>query len=131
LPYSVELRPSPDFAIDAALNKLTSLNSVFADQQARLLVPGDNLFQEDEVHIDDLDLSTRQGRLLQLSSWLNLDCTVSVGCAGAVVNYLQRKRASEYLQDDPDAQLAYRIVHLEMFTLKDTMSGHNSFPEHC
>lgn len=56
-----------------------------------------------------------------MSAWLNVDSKVSIGCAGAVVAFLQRRRSSEYLQDDPDAQLAYRIVHLEMFTFKNTM----------
>ena len=92
-----------------------------AHTSSRFLVPGDSAAHEQDFQIDEVGLSDRQGGLLQISSWLDLDCKVSIGCAGAVINYMRRRRASEYLQTDPDAQLAYRIFHMEMFTFKDTL----------
>jgi DNA mismatch repair protein MSH5 len=50
-----------------------------------------------------------------------MDNTVGIGCVGAVIFYLDRKRVSEYLQDDPNAQMAYQVVRLEMFSIRDTM----------
>ena len=76
---------------------------------------------DEDFNADEVGLTVRQGRLLQISAWLDLDNKVGVSCAGAVISYLRRKRALEYLQDDPAAQLVYRISHLEMFTFKGTM----------
>ena len=77
-------------------------------------------FEEGQAS-DDLGLSSRHGRLLKLSSWIDLDNTISIGCLGAVLTYLQRKRASEYLQDDAEAERAYRVETVEMFSLAGTM----------
>jgi DNA mismatch repair protein MSH5 len=44
-----------------------------------------------------------------------------VGCAGALVSYLQRRRAAAYLPGDQAAQLMFRISALEMFSLRETM----------
>jgi DNA mismatch repair protein MSH5 len=87
------------------------------------LVPGENVNYDEDFSVDEVGLTSKQGRLLQISARLDLDNTVSVSCAGAIMSYLQRRRASEYLQDDPAAQLAYRVSHVEMFTFKDTMCG--------
>jgi DNA mismatch repair protein MSH5 len=121
LPYQIELRPTPEFSFEGALNKLANIGSMLAISGVKFLVPGDTVMYEPDSQIDEVGLSNRQGRLLQISSWLDLDCKVSISCAGAVMNYLRNKRVSEYLPDDPDAQLAYRIMHMEMFTFKDTM----------
>ena len=121
MPYELELRPNGEFGFEGALNKLTNVESAIAKSSVKFLIPGDNVDQQGDIRLDEVGLSHRQGRLLQISSWLDLDSKVSIGCAGAVINYLQRKRASEYLQDDPEAQLAYRILSMEMFTFRDTM----------
>ena len=68
-----------------------------------------------------MGLTSRRGRLLELSAWIDLDNVASIGCVGAVLTYLQRKRASEYLQDDADAELAYRVQTIEMFSLAGIM----------
>ena len=121
LPYDVELRPPPEFSYEAALTKLANLDSVLSNAAVRFLVPGENVNYEEHVQIDEVGLTNRQGRLIQMSAWLDVENKVSVSCVGAVISYLQRKRASEYLQGDPAAQLAYRVSHVEMFTFKDTM----------
>ena len=121
MPYDVELRPRPEFSYEAALTKLANLDSVLSNVAVRFLVPGDNVNYEEDIRAHEVGLTNRQGRLLQMSAWLDLNNKVSVSCAGAIISCLQRKRASEYLQDDPATQLAYRISHVEMFTLKNTM----------
>lgn len=50
-----------------------------------------------------------------------MESKISVGCLGTVITWMQRKRVSEYLQDDPTAQLAYRVSEVTMFSLKGTM----------
>ncbi|POS79862.1 DNA mismatch repair protein MSH5 [Diaporthe helianthi] len=63
----------------------------------------------------------RHARLMQLATWINLDSRFSVGCAGAVLGDIQRRKAAEYLSNDPDANFAFRIRSIEMFTLRDSL----------
>ncbi|KAI7782338.1 hypothetical protein LA080_013613 [Diaporthe eres] len=63
----------------------------------------------------------RHARELQLATWINLDSRFSVGCAGAVLGDIQRRKAAEYLSHDPDAKFAFRIRSIEMFTLRDSL----------
>ena len=121
LPYEVEIRPPPEFSYEGALTKLANLDSIVTNAGVRYLVPGENVNYDEDFQADEIGLSNKEGRLLQISAWLDLSNKVSVSCAGAVISYLQRKRASEYLQDDPAAQMAYRISHVDMFTFKDSM----------
>lgn len=44
-----------------------------------------------------------------------------MGCAGAVLADIQRRKAAEYLSNDPDAKFAFRIRSIEMFTLRDSL----------
>ncbi|KUI66380.1 hypothetical protein VM1G_02032 [Cytospora mali] len=63
----------------------------------------------------------RQGKLMRLATWIDLDSRFSIGCAGAVLGDIQRRRAAEYLPNDPDARFAFRIRSIEMFTLQNSM----------
>lgn len=87
----------------------------------KFLVPGESSTYEDGQEQDEFGSTSRQGRLLRISSWIDLDNKASLGCIGAVLMYLQRRRGAEYLQDDPDAEQAHRITSMEMFSLKSTM----------
>ena len=87
----------------------------------RFLIPGESLTYDDRQEHDEFGSTNRQGKLLRISGRINLDSKVSVGCVGAALTYLQRKRAAEFLQDDPDAQQAYRITRMEMFSISGTM----------
>ena len=73
------------------------------------------------MHPLDLGMTTKKGILLQLSSWLDLSNTISVGCAGAVISHLQRTRHSELVSNDPNAPFFGRVSRLEMFSFKGTM----------
>jgi DNA mismatch repair protein MSH5 len=44
-----------------------------------------------------------------------------VGCAGAVLSYLLRRKSVEYLPGDVAAQAAFRVRTIEMFSLSDMM----------
>ena len=50
-----------------------------------------------------------------------MESRISVGCVGAVLSCLQRKRTTDYLPDDPEAQRAYSINEIEMFSMAGTM----------
>jgi DNA mismatch repair protein MSH5 len=74
-----------------------------------LNVPGD---------INDVTGQDNQrGNLLRLAGWINVDSVISVGCAGAVLIYLQRK-----LSLDRGGGEGLAVNSVEMFSLKGTMS---------
>lgn len=122
LPYETEIRPLADFNYEGALNKIIALASsgLFCDSNGQFFVPDDPDFYEEE-NTTEIGFTQRRGRLLQLSTRLNLDDRMSIGCAGAVLGYLQRKRASTYLPVDPRGGHVFRVALYEMFSLRHTM----------
>lgn len=122
LPYQVDIRPSQEFGYEAAKTKLVNLESIVASGESpSFLVPGDASTYEDEQDHENLGSTNRQGKLLRLSSCIDFESRIGVGCMGAILTYLQRRRAADYLPEDPDAQWAFRVRTLDMFSLRDTM----------
>lgn len=137
-PYLLDLRPYSEFNNEAAKNKLLNLRIDHDNgPQIVFVVPGD-VHAIDESNPDDEDgFAWRQSQFLRLSGWINLESSLSVkflaswldcyanssevGCAGAVLSHLQRRRAARYLPGDGAAQLFFRVSTIEMFTLKETM----------
>jgi DNA mismatch repair protein MSH5 len=119
--YQFDLRPNPEFSYQDALSRLLTLPLSPNDRAVRFLVPGDGEDLEANLRPDEIGLTSKQGELMNVSTVVDLNSTVSVGCIGAIVAYLQRKRGAEYLSDDPNALAAYRITGIAMFTLKNTM----------
>ena len=122
LPYELNYRPAPEFGYEGAKNKLANLNlGRGGAPEVKFLIPGDATAHEDDDTREDFGFTSRQGRLLQISSWIDFDNRVSVGCAGAVITFLQRKRANEFLPGDRAANRAFPITSMEMFGLSGTM----------
>ena len=44
-----------------------------------------------------------------------------MGCAGAILNYLTKRKSVDYLPNDQAALVAFRVRTIEMFTLSDMM----------
>ena len=81
---------------------------------------GPTVTVQDELDVLDIDGDQRtQANLVRLSSFINTSSKITVGCAGAVLAYIQRKRDGEYIPGDPRA--AASVASIEMFSLKDTM----------
>ncbi|KAL2437052.1 MutS protein-like protein 5 [Exophiala dermatitidis] len=122
LPYEIEIRPSHDFSYESALNKLINL-PLFAshDHASEFFVPGEAATLEEGLQPEELGLTKRRGKLIQVSSWLDLHNRVSIGCMGAVIGYLQRRRSTQYQDDGFDTNLPWRVRRLEMFHLRDIM----------
>ncbi|KAM0722978.1 hypothetical protein Q7P37_001176 [Cladosporium fusiforme] len=122
LPYLLECRPSAEFRYDASRKKLVGLRIGQHDgPRVTFVVPGDILPQPVSRTADDLDLPDRQGQLLRLSGWINLESRLTVGCAGAVLSYIQRRRATAYLPGDGEASGLFRVDTIEMFSLTESM----------
>ncbi|KAF2842516.1 hypothetical protein M501DRAFT_949091 [Patellaria atrata CBS 101060] len=119
LPYLLEVRPSPEFNYEAAKNKLANLNiGSAAGPHVTFVVPGDVTGEDGG---GDGKGTGQQGLLLRLSGWVDVESRLTVGCAGAVISYLQRRRATAYLPGDRAASAMFRISTIEMYTLKDSM----------
>ncbi|KAL7267479.1 hypothetical protein RUND412_009935 [Rhizina undulata] len=112
-PYHVSVRPGAEFSYDSAKIKLISLR-IEEDSGPSLIIqtPGD-------LH-DISGEQRRRGNLLKLASWVNIESRVTVGCAGAVLTYLQRKRAVEEPGSGVDTD-GMKISSLEMWSMRDVM----------
>ncbi|PSN73019.1 hypothetical protein BS50DRAFT_653326 [Corynespora cassiicola Philippines] len=120
LPFVLEIRPTSEYSYDGAKGKLANLRLDEVDgTQTTLVNPGDVVPVED--FDGNEDAGSRQGRLLRLAGRIDLDSRLTVGCAGALLSFLQRRRAAAYLPGDPAIHLMLRISHLQMFSLRDTM----------
>ncbi|TID21742.1 mismatch repair protein 5 [Venturia nashicola] len=115
LPYLLDVRPSGDFNYESSKSKLANLR-LDSDEGPRIIltIPGDVIDMHDEN-------SGQHEHLLRLAGWVDVESRVTVGCAGAVISYLQRRRATRYLPGDSSAHGFFRISALEMFSLNETM----------
>ena len=122
LPYILDLRPSTEFHYEAGKRKLLESKTVRENYaKTSFLVPGDSQTILDHGNSYGAGYTNRQGKLLQLSSRLDLESQLSVACAGAVLTYLQRRRAAQNLPGDEDTLRDFRILDIEMFTLENIM----------
>ncbi|GAB7348558.1 hypothetical protein MBLNU459_g6949t1 [Dothideomycetes sp. NU459] len=125
LPALCSPRPASDFSYDSAKNKLINLKLGDVDgPRVTSVMPGDVIAGGGDVCDDNEEeaaFAGRDGRLLRLSGWVDMDSRLTVGCAGAVISYIHRRRAATFLPGDRAAQAMHRIATIEMFTLRDTM----------
>jgi DNA mismatch repair protein MSH5 len=122
LPYLLECRPNAEFGYDTSRKKLVNLRiGQRHGPRVTFVVPGDILPQTGSRVVDDYEQPDRQGQLLRLSGWINLESRLTVGCAGAVLSYIQRRRATSYLPGDGDASGMFRVGTIEMFSLSESM----------
>lgn len=122
LPYLLECRPNSEFGYESARNKLVNLRIGQPDgPNVTFVVPGDILGHEHDCMGGDAGFAGRQGQLLRLAGWINLESRLTVGCAGAVLSYLQRRRTTAYLPGDEAATAMFRISTVEMFSLSGSM----------
>ena len=122
LPYLLECRPNAEFGYQASRKKLVNLRIGQHDgPRVTFVVPGDILPQAGSRVVGEDDHADRQGQILRLSGWINLDSSLTVGCAGAVLSYIQRRRATAYLPGDGEASGTFRVDTIEMFSLSESM----------
>ncbi|KAF3043231.1 MutS protein msh5 [Didymella heteroderae] len=117
LPFLLDVRPPSEFYYDSAKTKLMTLKlGEEAGVQVTFNVPGDHLGGYEAESTPG-----QQGQLLRLAGWVDTESRITVGCAGALLSYLQRRRAAAYLPGDDAAYMMFRITTLEMFSLRETM----------
>lgn len=122
LPYLLECRPSAEFGYDSAKNKLINLHiGQESGPRVTFVVPGDVSTEVENYDNPDAGFAGRQGQLLRLSGWINIESRTTVGCAGAVLAYLQRRRATAYLPGDQASATMFRVGTVKMFSLSGSM----------
>ncbi|EMD01095.1 hypothetical protein BAUCODRAFT_62522 [Baudoinia panamericana UAMH 10762] len=122
LPYLLECRPNAEFAYEAARTKLANLRVGQRNgPRVTFVVPGDVMSGPEDFNLPDVDYGGRQGQLLRLAGWVNVESRITVGCAGAVLSYLQRRRVTAYLPGDEASEGMFRVATIEMFSLSGTM----------
>lgn len=119
LPFLLEVRPPSEFYYDAAKSKLQSLQLEGTEVSQISFNVSSELPAAHQFN--DGDTFGQQGQLLRLAGLIDLESRVTVGCAGALISYLQRRRAAAYLPGDHSAYLMFRVTTLGMFSLRDTM----------
>lgn len=113
--YRISIRPTVEFSYASAKDKLAVINiGEDSGPALTLQTPGD-------IH----DISGRQqrrGNLLRLAGWINVDSRITVGCAGAVLTYLQRKASIDSVHvgsGHGDEGISMAVI--EMWSMKDVM----------
>ncbi|CAK4028600.1 related to DNA mismatch repair mutS [Lecanosticta acicola] len=121
LPYLLECRPKAEYGYDSAKKKLVNLRIGQPNgPSVTYVVPGDVVASENDYDREE-DGFASQAQLHRLSGWINLESKLTVGCAGALLSYIQRRRSTTYLPTDENAHSMFRITTLQMFSLKGSM----------
>ncbi|RLL94950.1 hypothetical protein CFD26_102223 [Aspergillus turcosus] len=121
LPYQLDIRPSQEFSHSNATAKLAALEVASAhEQRIKFFVPHNGLIDPEQLDAESLGFTLQEGRLLHMASSIDMENTVTIGCAGAVLAYLQRRRTTDSITALGSTG-AYQVRSVEMFSLKGTM----------
>ena len=122
LPYILEIRPSPEFSYEGGKSKLLGvLIDSDATNQVAFLTPGDADSYDEYGDGNEPGFTDRQGKMIRLSGRIDMESHLTIGCAGAVLTYIQRRKAVEYIPGDISASNAFRTSTVEMFSLDGMM----------
>ncbi|KAI2635026.1 putative MSH5 protein [Xylaria nigripes] len=109
---------SADFRYETGKNKLLELR-LGMDGPRNVLYT--SVVDDTMAEANGQSQGSRQGQLMRLAASINLDSQLTIGCAGAVLSDIQRRRTAQYLPNDPDALVAFGIRSIEMFSLFNSM----------
>lgn len=124
LPYQIDARPSQEFSVSNAKDRLVALEvSSTHEQRLRFLVPDGGISGPQEMNPEDMGFTVHEGRLLHISSSVDMDNPITLGCVGAILGYLQRRRSPATSMDPigPTDECPFQVRSLEMFSLENTM----------
>ncbi|KAK9243679.1 DNA mismatch repair protein MutS [Lipomyces tetrasporus] len=117
--FRLDIRPSNEFSHTAAINRILSLklNRAQDDLAIQFVTPDDN--GDNFAVLAETGVASKAA-LLDLSSRINLDKEISLGCAGAVISYTQKLMVLEdgFINHN---EASLRINEIESFKLNDIM----------
>ncbi|RBR03834.1 hypothetical protein FVER53590_01506 [Fusarium verticillioides] len=112
---------SSEFSIETAHERLVSLDSQALSATGIVFSTG---IEEDgsEESIPGLSQPESQAfRQLRYGGCINMNSQVSVGCAGALLGDVLRRRSAGFLPDGQVAGVLFRVVDIRMFSLNTYM----------
>lgn len=122
LPFLIDYRGSAEFSYESAKNKLASLRLGLDDRpRITFVVPGDVAADNVLQLPDGAAVEGKAGELLKIAGCIDLESQLTVGCAGALLKYVQRRRAAAFLPEDQAAHAMFRVAAVEMFSLGGSM----------
>ena len=122
LPYELEYRHSADFSYDGAKNKLAELRlESSVDRHYDLVAPGDTELLHAYDNVESLGFSARQGRFLKISAAVDLESRLTIGCAGAILAYIARRKAAYQLPGDITEDDPFQVASVRMFRIESMM----------
>lgn len=122
MPYNLEIRPSQEFNYETGKNKIISNPLLSATgSHISFITPGGAEDHGNDAQWNGADYTSNQGKLLRLSTKFDIESRLTIGCAGAVISFLQRTKALETLPGDVDTSSAFRISAMEVFSLSRIM----------
>lgn len=86
----------------------------------QFFIPHSGIIDPENMESEAMGFTLQEGRLLHISSSVDMENPVTVSCAGAVLSYLQRRRTTDMLPMNGASDL-FKIRSVEMFGLNDTM----------
>lgn len=121
----MSIRPAPEFSVEQGRNKLASLDFDTNDEYATFMTPNDANFMDadDEYGLGPMPerATCKKQSVLRLESYIDTEGNyVSVGCAGAVLLNVRRRRAIQnpHVEEGPDQ---YGVSRLKLWTMENTM----------
>ncbi|KAB5551373.1 muts domain V-domain-containing protein [Coniochaeta sp. 2T2.1] len=116
--YILRTVGASDFNPNNGQQKLAGLDaSIFGGQSTVLTAVTEEIGDDG---MGEMRMTT-QSKLMRLATLINLNSRLSIGCAGAVLSELHRRRVVEFLPDDPAVDLAFCVKRITMFNLGDSM----------
>jgi len=85
------------------------------------MVPGDIFDEEVGGVVDALAGSNQQGQSFRLSAFVDVGSQITIGCAGAILSYIQRRRSAAFLPGDEASLSLFRVTSIAMFSLHGVM----------
>lgn len=118
-PYTTQIRPASEFKYENGRTKLLNLRIEEIGGPTITMRSAAGEFALDEGLGEEG--GDREARIMRLGSYLNVDSRVSVGCAGALLTYLQRRKAMDSLPGDGNGEGVFVVERIEIVSLKETM----------
>ena len=121
LEYQLEFRVSHEFKYEGARNKLFNLR---LDQpngaRVSLYTPDDIAGVEYPTGFEESS-GSKLNNMLGIGSSIDVDSRVTVGCIGALISYVQRRRSAAGVAGNETEQAIFRISSIAMTSLQGFM----------